>query len=328
MNIVFLGNFGVDFSSESHYLKTLRDLGHTVYPLQEGKTNSSQILKRAVEADLFLWVHTHEWVTEGMAEVLEILKEEGVPTVGYHLDLWLGIEREKDLRTDPYWNIEYFFSVDQLMVDLLNTTEGMPKAFFLPAGVFKNECYISQNHRPEYKYDVVFTGSGNYHKEWPYRKELILWLRNNYGDRFGHFGSGGEPNVRGQDLNDLYANAKIVIGDTLCKGFNYPYYLSDRIFEVTGRGGFIIHPYIKGIGNLFELGKVNKYTYDTDKMEIATYEFGDFEHLKYQIDFFLKNENEREKIRLAGHERTKQDHTYHNRMKYILETIESENNQG
>ena len=114
MNIVFLGNFDVSYTSENHYMKTLRKLGHTVMPLQEGKTNSAQIIQRAIKADMFFWVHTHGWHTEGMAEVIQILKENKVPTVGYHLDLWVGLDRFKDLETDPYWTIDYFFTVDKL----------------------------------------------------------------------------------------------------------------------------------------------------------------------------------------------------------------------
>ena len=38
--IVFLGNFNVDYSSESHHAKTLEKLGHTVIRLQEGVATS------------------------------------------------------------------------------------------------------------------------------------------------------------------------------------------------------------------------------------------------------------------------------------------------
>jgi len=111
-------------------------------------------------------------------------------------------------------------------------------------------------------------------------------------------------------LNQLYSDTKIVIGDTLCIGFDYPYYLSDRIFETTGRGGFIIHPYIKGIEDLFEIGK-----------EIVTYQFGDFDDLFKKIDYYLKHDKEREAIRKAGFERTKRDHTYRQRWEQIIKEV-------
>lgn len=323
--IVFLGNFDVDYTSETHYMKTLRKMGHVVMPLQEGKTNSAQIVQRAIKADMFFWVHTHGWKTEDIAEVIDILKEKNIPTVGYHLDLWLGIQREKDLANDPYWNIEHFFTVDKLMADLMNSREDLPKAYYLPAGVYSEECYMAE-FEPKYAHDVIFVGSSVYHPEWKYRSELIAWLQKRYGQRFAHYGRGGKGIIRGAELNKLYASSKIVIGDTLCKDFKYPYYLSDRIFETTGRGGFIIHPYIDGIKRLYNIQDEPDAggVYNTSKSEIITYKYGDFEYLAYLIDYFIANEDERLAIRDRGHERTKKDHTYTNRMQFILNTVFNE----
>lgn len=340
MRITFLGNFEITFTSENHYLKTLLKMGHQVVPLQESKATWEEILHEAEKSDMFLWVHTHGWKTEGIEGVLERLKEKGIPTVGYHLDLWLGIEREKDLQIDPYWKIEYFFSVDKLMVDMLNKDDKLPKAYFLPAGVWEDESYIA-DFDPEFAHDVVFVGSSVYHKEWGYRSELIEWLKYTYGDRFVHYGRGGLGTIRERDLNKLYSSSKVVIGDTLCKGFKYPYYLSDRVFETTGRNGFIIHPYIKGIEDLYKIptpdnkkegvlieqslmGNVYTHKYfDTSEAEIITYPFGDFHYLQYLIDYYLKNDEEREVIRKRGHERTLRDHTYTSRMQFILNTIQN-----
>ena len=77
-NIVFLGNFRVDYTSESHHAKTLESLGHTVVRMQESEAKSENIYKAALNSDLFVWVHTHGWKTPGrydMERVLEILKE-------------------------------------------------------------------------------------------------------------------------------------------------------------------------------------------------------------------------------------------------------------
>jgi len=337
MRITFLGNFQITFTSENHYLKSLIKMGHEVIPLQEGEASAEQILLEAEKSDMFFWVHTHGWETPNIRKTIDRLKELSIPTVGYHLDLWLGIEREKDLETDPYWTIEHFFSVDKLMVDKLNDDPNLPKGYFLPAGVWKEEAYIAEED-PDFAYDVVFVGSSIYHKEWSYRTELVEWLKNTYKDRFAHYGRGGLGIIRERDLNKLYHNSKVVIGDTLCKDFKYPYYLSDRIFETTGRHGFIIHPYIKGIEDFYELPKPkndekvliyngrmgNTYTskhFDTSEAELITYPFGDFYYLRYLIDYYVKNDNEREAIRERGYQRTLRDHTYTNRLQYILDTI-------
>ena len=100
--ITFVGNFGVDFSSESHYRKTFEKLGIQVIPLQENNTTADIILKSALASDMLFWVHTHAWKIDGMKEVLRKLKVAKIPTVGYHLDLWLGINREKNLDTNEY----------------------------------------------------------------------------------------------------------------------------------------------------------------------------------------------------------------------------------
>lgn len=309
-------------------MKTLRKMGHVVMPLQEGKTNSAQIIQRAIKADMFFWVHTHGWHTEGMAEVIDILKENKVPTVGYHLDLWVGLERFKDLETDPYWTIDYFFTVDKLFADYLNKSDKLPQAYYLPAGVFEEETYIAE-FNPDYAHDVVFVGSSMYHKEWGYRAELIAWLKETYGKKFAHYGRGGKGIIREKSLNELYTSSKIVIGDTLCKDFKYPYYLSDRIFETTGRNGFLIHPYITGLEELFSTQNFTndkntigiKTKPNTDDAEVITYPFGDFSYLKYLIDYYLENEEEREAIRARGRDRTIKEHTYTSRLNYILETI-------
>jgi hypothetical protein len=314
MKIGFLGNFQVDYSSESHYLKTFRKLGHEVITYQE-PTTASAIRESVFDCDIFFWVHTHNWYTAGIEGLIQELKERKIPIVGYHLDLWLGIERQKDLETDPYWTIDYFFCTDKLMVEYLNSKEGKPKSFYLPAGVFEDECYFGEK-RPELEQDVVFVGSRGYHPEWVYRPQLIEWLEATYGNRFTQWGGGGKGTIRGKDLNDLYASAKIVVGDTLCKGFNYPYYFSDRLFEATGRGAFMIFPYIKGIEDNFKI--------EGSDRELITYKFGDFEGLKRTIDYYLDNEAERELIKLRGNLRARTDHTYTKRLQYLLETIQNE----
>jgi len=46
MKIVFLGNFGVSYSSENHHVKTLESLGHEVIKLQEVKVDGNVISVR------------------------------------------------------------------------------------------------------------------------------------------------------------------------------------------------------------------------------------------------------------------------------------------
>ena len=308
--ITFLGNFRVDYTSESHHANSLESLGHRVLRLQETDATAEEVYIKASRSDLLVWVHTHGWRTPGklgMDQVLKQLKAEKIPTMTYHLDLWFGLQRQKDLENYPvYRDIEHFFTVDKQMSDWFNN-ETSVKGHYLPAGVYGDEC--NYNPFPPRK-DVVFVGSRKYHPEWTYREKLISWLENTYQNRFEHYGNGGIKSVRGKELNKIYWNAKVVVGDTLCIDFLYPYYWSDRIYETLGRGGFMIHPYIKGLEEEFK-----------DKEHVVFYEYGNFKQLKELIDYYLEHDEEREKIRIAGHELVKNNYTYRHRWQHILREL-------
>jgi hypothetical protein len=309
-NIVFLGNFRVDFTSESHHAKSLESLGHSVTRLQETEIKAENILAHALKSDLFVWIHTHGWKTPGllsMEKVLDTLKENNIPSMTYHLDLWFGLQRQKDLEIMPvYKKIEHFFTVDSKMAQWFNEETNV-KGHYLPAGVFGEECTYKESTK---KKDVIFVGSKKYHAEWQYRTQLVDWLDKVYGNRFEHYGNGGIESVRGLRLNKLYWSTKVVVGDTLCLNFNYPDYWSDRIYETLGRGGFLIHPYIPGIEKEF-----------VDKKHVVFYKYGNFEQLKELIEYYLTHEEEREEIRKAGHELVKNNYTYRHRWQHILREL-------
>ena len=315
MKIVFLGNFVVDYTSETHWVNSIESLGHQVFKLQERVADAKAIYNIAKDCDMLVWVHTHGWQTPksdgfgDMGDVLRMLKDLNIPTVAYHLDLYMGLDRWREYGNDLYLDgLEYFFTVDKFMADWLNKNTDT-KGIYLPAGVFDKEC-IMMAYQPV-GYDIVFTGSRNYHPEYPFRPQLIDFLHKTYGRRFLHIGNDGEVSPqRGLKLNQIYRNAKIVVGDTLQINFDYPFYYSDRAFEVPGRGGFSIFPNIKGIEECYDDGK-----------EIVLYKHGDLLDLKEKIDYYLTHDNEREIIRKAGFERTKRDHTYINRWKFILDKV-------
>lgn len=308
--ITFLGNFRVDYTSETHHANTLEILGHKVIRMQETEATAEEISKQASNSDLFIWIHTHGWRTPGrhdMSTVLLYLKKHNVPTMTYHLDLWFGLQRQKDLEEYPvYKEIDHFFTVDKQMSDWFNSETNV-KGHYIPAGVYHQECFLKEYKKTR---DVIFVGSKKYHPEWQYRPQLISWLEDTYKNKFEHYGNGGIKSVRGDQLNKLYSSTKIVVGDTLCIGFNYPDYWSDRIYETMGRGGFIIHPYIKGLEKEFE-----------DKKHLVFYEYGNFDQLKELIDYYLVHDEEREAIRKAGHELVKNNYTYKNRWEQILKEL-------
>lgn len=307
MRIAFLGNHQVSYSSESHHAASLEALGHEVLRLQEPKARLD-----GLDCDLFVWVHTHGWEPPHIEKHLSVLKRRGIPCITYHLDLYRGLSRWDRYTHHPYMTmLDHWFTVDRLMADWLNQNTAVA-GHYLPAAVFGPECYLAEPVSPHGN-DVIFVGSRGYHPEWPYRPQLIDWLRKTYGERFTHAGSDGDTGtIRGDALNKLYASSKIVVGDTLCLNFDYPDYWSDRVYETLGRGGFLIHPYIQGMERHFDSSK-----------HLQFYQYGDFDELKTHIDWYLRPENAhwREAFRKAGHEHVKTHHTYTNRWETILDTV-------
>lgn len=315
MRITFLGNFRVDFTSETHHANTLQSMGHQVIRLQESEATTDQLLSDGLNSDLVIWVHTHGWNTFGTVSILELsnrLRAAGVPLITYHLDLWLGLNRQNDLNSEYYQSLHHFFTVDKKMADYLNDNTNT-FGWFIPAAVYDKEVYIHPDYDPtNFEHDVIFVGSRNYHPEWPFRPELIDWLKQNYN--FTHVGGDGIGVVRGDALNRMYAKSKIAIGDTLNIGFNYPHYSSDRLWESIGRGAFTIYPQIEGLDEYYE-----------DRKEVVFYKHGNFRNLREHIEYYLVHDDEREKIRLEGQYRTKISGTYVNRWHEILQILENKN---
>jgi hypothetical protein len=227
-----------------------------------------------------------------------------IPTVSYHLDLYVGLQRNGGIGSDPFWNTEYVFTADgdpesQKYFESLGINH-----YWLPPAVYEPECTLEDVPKTK---ELIFVGSYGYHPEYPYRPQLIDWLKSEYAGRFEHWGSEGMGHVRGAELNLLYASTKVVVGDSLLLPDHINYW-SDRVPETLGRGGFLIHPKIKGMPY-------------KDAVHLRYYEHGNFKQLKYLIDHYLKADEEREKIRKQGHEYVKKNLPYTNLLLEMLSVV-------
>lgn len=305
MNIVYIGNFGVPFSTENHRAWSFNKIGYNVLAVQENQVDVKQIrdLIKKNDVCMVVYSHTHGWEIKGLKKLFTNLKKQGIPTVSVHLDRWAWLERESDVGQEATWFTEYLFMAD-----------GSPEAvelyekhnlnwYYLKPGVVEKEAYMSAPDPVRFPHDIIFVGSKGYHKEYPFRAQLVEWLHKTYGDRFGHYGGDGLGVLRGHDLNQLYASAKVVVGDS-CFG-NRPRYWSDRVTETIGRGGLLLHPKIK----------------DLPHGIMANYKAGDLDSLQKQIEIWLKYHQDREKLRRAGFEHVRKHETYTNRAKEIVKVV-------
>lgn len=160
--------------------------------------------------------------------------------------------------------------------DYVFTTDGGDKFDTIRQGIRKADKKMLIDNRD---IDIMFVGE----PYTPYRQRLVQ----KYMPRLVR-------NVRGFALNKLLAKSKIVLGDS------YPAdnYWSNRIYEITGRGGFLIHPETKGLPDYIP-------QYPRGK-EYST------------IRYYLENDEEREKLRQIQFHNCP---TYHDRVKELLTKI-------
>ena len=310
--IAYVGNFRPDHSTETHLARTLEQMGHKVLRIQEDATNPAQLTRRLQREDMDLFLFTRTWGKTVEMPHLDLLRKRGVPSVSYHLDLYLGLKRDGGIDSDPFWRTDYVFTPDgDPACQAEFERRGINHRWMMP-GVVRDECYLLDLPMER---DIIFVGSGKpheldgYHPEWPWRGQLLGWLQDTYGPRFSQHGGRGQP-VRGDALNRLYASTKVAVGDSLTLGFTHENYSTDRPFEMGGRGGFPLFPYYRGIEKFF-----------TDGVNIVLYKYGDFDGIKDRADYYIEHDAEREKIRRAYHEHVKANHTYDNRMAEMFDVL-------
>lgn len=114
------------------------------------------------------------------------------------------------------------------------------------------------------------------------------------------------PPVRWFELTYLFNRAKIVLNIHVDKNreregtFNY------RDFETPGSGAFVVSDNIKKMELCFE-----------PKRELIM--MNDSKEITEILEYYLNNEEEREKIAFRGYERANKDHTVNKRAKFLID---------
>ena len=311
VTVAYVGNFSRSHCTEVHVAGSLEQLGHRVVRLQENEVDWAHLpdVVEVAAADLVLWTRTWGVDTAAAFQALDELRAGRVPTVSYHLDRWWGLDREDQITSEPFFRTDLVVTPDD---QAGKWAAAGVSHLWMPPAVYGAECgRVAPNPR-RWPYDVVFVGSYPYpHSGWaPYRQELIVRLQRRYGRRFGILPRHGQA-IRGRDLQELYATAKVVVGDSCLVGDSRRY-TSDRIPETVGRGGLLVHPHVDGVtdGSLY-----------TDREHLVTYPLGDFDEMVRLVDHYLGEIKEREAIQAAGRAHVAAQHTYVHRMGALLEAV-------
>lgn len=296
-DIVFLGNFRNEESTENMVKWALEENGHCVWPFQEDTLSSIRLLREiCLQTDAFLWIHTRGWLKISdpeMTDFLVHLNVRDIPTIGMHLDKFWGItDREPLIGKHPFWKCASVWTADGGKANEF-VRRGVNHVWLKPAF---SEVFAHPGRRQDrFACDVAFVGAKDYHAEYPFRRELVEFLEKTYGTAFKHI-----TGIRGHELNDFYASAKIVVGDCIFAGT--PAYWSDRVPETVGRGGFLLHPDIHGLD-----------------VPVATYKPQDLDDLRVEIDHYLNiSDGSRNELRDRCTHYVRRYHTWTVRMREII----------
>lgn len=322
MRIVYVGNFKRSWCTEVHVSRDAERIpGVKVQRVQEPRASVTSprawkvwlrdLEQTASDADLLIYQRTWGLPAEAI-DVWRNLEDRGCKTISYHLDLYVGIEREATIDGDPFWQTGVVFTADgdPHTAEVLEA-KGIDHRW-MPAACVSDEAHPVPPSPKGTWLDVVFVGSrpDGYHQEWRWRGQLLRGLAARYDARFACLPTPGEPRIHGRELNELYATVPVVVGDSLSLPGHRNYW-SDRFYETIGRGGFLVGPNVPGIETQFTSGE-----------HCDLYEIGDLEHVYELVDQALADREGARSIARAGSEHVYAHHTYRHRVEAILTSLD------
>ena len=314
MNILYLGNF--DNVVAEYISRTFEELGHTIKRRHEESTTVEQ-LQKMIESEKFDFVLTEEARLKydyiygevldneldrcngGMKRIMDMIL-----VVPWLTNIFWGIERRVPLiEMNPIFKAPIVFTTDGGHDK--EWKEAGVNHHLLRQGVYQGEAKMGK--KLDMKCTIGFVGEMN-SRIWNFRESLVKYLIGKYGNDFIWVGQGASAGIYyGKELNDFLATMKVIVGDSVLS----PYYWSNRVYEMIGRGGFLIMPEIKGLDKEFEPYK-----------HYVPYKPRNLDDLKEKIDYYLEHEEEREQIRKAGFEYCKKNYTYKHRVIKMLKVLE------
>lgn len=256
------------------------------------------------------------------ADTLKALRDSGFKTAIWFTD-------------DPYytdWTVsiapryDYIFTLESNCVSFYRDL-GCQHVYHLPFAVNPNVFY--PKHVPtSNQTEICFIGTAYWNRVElmdhlaPILKNKKVVISGWWWDRMKHYAQLSDKIKLGdwmtpEDTATYYNGAKIVINhhrssddDTINANSRKVKALSvnPRTFEISGCGTLQLSDIRHDMDQLYSPGT-----------EIETY--GSYDELMDKIDYYLRHEEERQRIALNGLIRTRKDHTYHKRLSTMLRII-------
>ena len=212
-------------------------------------------------------------------------KNLGIPTAYWAIDSHLKLNFQKNIALD----FDYVFVTQKDYVDSFK--EVTDNVFWLPLAADPD---IHKTHKVNKLFDIGFVGSKN-PKLHPKRVQLLDMLSKKYDVL-------AVENIWGENVAKVYNQSKIGFNKSILGDLNM------RVFEVMSCGTMLLTDKINnGINDLFK-----------DRKHLVLYIEEDIDEL---VQYYLENEDEREKIAQQGQKEVHERHTYDNRMDRMLSVL-------
>lgn len=296
MKIVYHGQFRPHYRTERWVAEALTSLGVEVVRVSSSKDIFSVL--EGEKPDVLLYSKGQDILD--MRRLLNYCRDNDILSVCWLYDLYWDFQRRFTTR-DAIFDADVVVTTDGGHDE--NWERNGINHYVVRQGIFEPEAKLGEAH--DTKVEIAFVGCNN--PWWQERKMLMLHLEKRYGNKFKWYGR--EKQIRGKELNNLFASVKVIVGDSVYS----PNYWSNRVYETLGRGGFLLHQRTPGLEKEFEYYK-----------HLVPYDCGDHEQVCDIIDYYLEHDEKREEIRLAGHEYCKEHYTYKNSCKKLLKIINEE----
>lgn len=296
--ITYIGAFKNLWDEEGN-ARALESLGHKVTRYEERNFNPDEDLPKILSDKPDFIFMAKLKLPVGREIVFKEFKRAGITTVCWNFDLYWGLDREVDIKTDPIFRCDYVFTPDGGN-DSRWKNAGV-NHYCVRQGIHKGYCYKGKNI-PMMTHDVSFVGSEN--KHWKKRKDMCQQLMQSFD--FHWYGRINTLDIRGDKLNDLYTSTKVIVGDSVYS----PYYWSNRIYETLGRGGFLLFHNVEGIENDY-----------TPYKHFIPYEMNNWKDLTNKVTEYLKKSEDRKRLSEAALKHTLENHTLEHRCQEILKYI-------
>lgn len=315
-------NRGPNDIGQNGFSKSFIDLGHEVehfyydnYLGKDLKLLQKDLIEKALslEPDLVFFIL---FMNHFELETLGFLKQRFTTVNWFGDDTW----RFETFTSVYAPHFTYAITTDKWSIEKYQKLSPQPRVIRSQWASLEFEI---QEEKGVYEYDVSFIGGANSVRKW-FVSELLK-----KGINVECFGFGW-PNgsVSNQQMSKIFNRSKINLNLSNSNTLDVRYLMSSakalyhsfrsiktapqikaRNFEIPYCGGFQLTDYVPGIEDYFQIGR-----------ELVCYK--DVNEASFLINYYLRNEIEREEIRQRCIERVRNEHTYKIRIAKIFDDIE------